>query len=115
MSEIHQNGARPGGLLRTVVATGEYEANRTGTVAGRDVVWYEASAAKPNATGQLPQQIERYNASVAIDEDGRIWEAKLFVVGVTNGVEVIYRQEYRTHQVGDVSVTRPDWIDTVSV
>ena len=114
MADLHHRGARPGPLLETIVETGNYTPNRTDTIQGHDVIWFESDEARANATGQIPDQIDDYEASVAIDESGRIWRADLVIAGQNNGTQIVSRQSYRTHATGGVSVTRPAWVSNAT-
>jgi hypothetical protein len=114
MADMHRQGAAPGPMLQTIVSSGNYTANRTGTIGDHSVVWFNTSSARANATGQVPGEIEQYNASLAIDEEGRIWNGGLVASGQTNGTGVAFRQEYQTDRVGDVTVQRPSWVDNAT-
>lgn len=110
---LHREEASPSNLLRTVVSSGNFSLNETETVDGREVITYWTNDARANASGQIPEQIQTYNATLEIDEDGRIWRAELFATGTTNGTQEIYYQEYRTLGVDNVTVSRPGWVDDV--
>jgi len=111
MAETHHQEARPGQLLETVVSAPNYTVNRTDTIAGQDVLWYESREASANATGQVPGNVTQLNASVAVDQEGRIWRAEMVAVGQTNGTAELFIQEFRIEQVGGVTVERPAWVD----
>lgn len=111
---LHREEASPSTLLQTVVSSGNFSVNGTETIDGREMITYWTTAARANASGQIPDEIQTYNATLEIDEDGRIWRAELFATGTTNGTQEIYYQEYRTLDVGDVTVTRPGWVDNAT-
>lgn len=114
MEQLHRQGASTGPLLQTIVASGNYTANSTGTIQGHPVVWFTASSTRTDPAGQIPDQIERYNASLAIDEQGRIWRATMQVAGTSDGTGIASRQEYETVATGDVTVERPTWLSNVT-
>ncbi len=114
MSEIHYRGATPGQLLPTVLRAGNYTANRTETRGNRTLIVYESTTLRANASGQLPDEVESVSGTVTIDEQGRIWEAELLVGGRTDGAEEVFYQQYRTESVGNVSVTRPAWVENAT-
>lgn len=113
-SDVHYEGARPGPLLATIVSAGNFTATGTDTVAGRSVITYNSTELRANATGQLPDEVDRFDASVSIDEAGRIREATMTASGRINNVEVLTSQEFQTVGVGDVTVSRPDWVDNAT-
>jgi|GEM_PF-4917639 len=109
-SQVHYEGARPGQLLTTIVSVGNYTATGVENQNDHTVVRYEATGVRANASGQIPDAVGSVNASVAIDQEGRIWEATLIASGTTNNATEIYYQQYRTMAVGDVTVQEPDWL-----
>lgn len=108
---FHADGARPGQLLETVVAAGNYTYNDTETRDGRTLLTFQSETPVANASGQLPAEIQTFNATVRVDQDGRVWRADLFATGQTNGTEQVFHQEYRTLETGGVTVPRPGWVD----
>lgn len=111
MAAVHRSGAAPGPLLGTIVSTGEFTANATGTENGHQTVTFRATATRENASGQLPEEIDEYEATVQVDESGLIRSADLFATGWTQGHRTVYDQTYRTIERGSVNVSRPAWVD----
>lgn len=107
----HRSGASPAELLTTVVSAGDYAVNETESRDGRTHVTFKTTTPVANASGQLPDEVQRFNATLQVDEDGRIWRAELFATGRTNGTEEVFYQEYRTLDAGGVTVPRPGWVD----
>lgn len=107
----HEGAARPGRLLRTVVGAANYTANGTVERDGRTLRRFSADQPVANATGQLPADVQQFNATILIDDEGRIWRGDLFATGETNGTSQVYYEEYQIVDAGNVSVQRPAWVD----
>lgn len=107
----HRDGATPGPLLETIVTAGQYTANSTETVDGETTITFRSTAPRANASGQVPAEIEEFDATLRIGADGQIRSAALSASGRSNGTSERYDQEYRTVDTGDVTVPRPDWVD----
>lgn len=113
-SAIHQQGARPGELLRTTVQSGNYTLVTRERQAGETVFTYNATNLSANASRQLPDTVQRVRAQVRVTETGLIRRATLLAAGTTDGGQHIVYQEYQVQETEGVNVAEPDWLQEVS-
>lgn len=109
---IHQQGAQPGKLLTTILSAGNYTATKIEQHDSRKMIVYNTTGPRPNSTGQLPDKVNSLSGTVKIDQSGRIWDASILVTGETDGTSELLLQEYRTTAIENITVSRPEWMNS---
>jgi hypothetical protein len=106
---VHTREARPGQLLNSIVSVSEIELNRTEERRGKQVAVYDVVNVSAPSSNRYPNTIEYANGTVAVGQDGIIYEASLFVAGETDGRQEILFREYETEATSDIDITEPRW------
>lgn len=95
--------------LQGFVALGNYSVERVSGTGGETFVTLTADE---YAGGAGSAEIEAFDSTLVVDGEGRIRELDVHVETLQNGTSVTVDFHYELTRLGDVTVDRPDWIET---